>query len=86
MVRRGKFIKVAKRQLNKVKQLLYQRRKEENNMPETVLEEAIEELTKMYIKQDVADRKNKKEAIIQIKRKDYIKQGINLLKLLKKQN
>lgn len=54
-------------------------------MSEALLEEAIEELTKMYIKQDVADRKNKKEAIIQIKRKDYIKQGINLLKLLKKQ-
>ena len=54
-------------------------------MSETLLEEAIEELTKMYIKQDVADKKNKKEAIIQIKRKDYIKQGINLLKLLKKQ-
>lgn len=53
-------------------------------MNEQILNYAIEYLTKMLIKQDFEDKKNKKVDKITISRVDYIRNGIDLLKLLKK--
>lgn len=53
-------------------------------MSEQTLNYAIEYLTKMLIEQDFKDKKNKKIDKITISRVDYIRKGIDLLKLLKK--
>lgn len=50
----------------------------------TVIDIAIEYLTKMLIRQDMKDKANEKVEYITISKVDFIKHGIKMLKLLKK--
>ena len=44
---------------------------------------AIEELTKLLIKQDLKDKKNRKTEMVYISKTELIKKSIKLLKLIK---
>lgn len=48
-----------------------------------MIDEAIEELTRLLIQQDFEDKKNKKEEILCIKKKDLFKICIKMLKIIK---